>query len=284
MAIPIFKYFFLYLEQIIVGIVKTKKNKFSNFSELKEPYNYSIYFDFIESYLPEGFLNINETDPIMLHLESLMEQNDQLLIAMDLTALKIVFTSKRSMDMLGIEPAHNSTMEMLNRVHPDDLYRFGMGRAKLLSIDKDMLVSHKGSALLSTNIRMKKPDGKYANHLFQCYLFYSPLPHEAVYYIQVNTNIDSYKMKKGQFHYYVGNNINMFRFPDEELLSQGHQLTIREFEIIKLIASGKNSGEIADELFISLNTVNTHRRNILEKTSKGHISDVIFDLMKQGLL
>jgi DNA-binding CsgD family transcriptional regulator len=264
--------------------VKTKKNKPSIFLESKTPYSYGIYHDFVETYLPSGFLNINDKDPIMQHLESLMELNDQLLIAMDLTALKIVFTSKRSMDMLGIEPAHNSTMEMLNRVHPDDLYRFGMGRAKLLSMDKDMLVSHKGSALLSTNIRMKKPDGKYANHLFQCYLFYSPLPHEAVYYIQVNTNIDSFKMKKGQFHYYVGNDTNMFRFPDEELLSQGHQLTIREFEIIKLIASGKNSGEIADELFISLNTVNTHRRNILEKTSKGHISDVIFDLMKQGLL
>ena len=264
--------------------MKTKKNKYSTFSEFKEPYNYSIFFDFIESYLPEGFLNINETDPIMLLLESLMEQNDQMLIAMDLTAIKIVFTSKRSMDMLGIEPTHNSTMEMLNRVHPDDLYRFGMGRAKLLSMDKDMLVSHKGSALLSTNIRMNKPDGKYANHLFQCYLFYSPVPHEAVYYIQVNTNIDSYKMKKDRFHYYAGKDVSLFRFPDEDLLNLGHHLTAREFEIIKMIASEHNSAEIAEKLFISLHTVNTHRRNILHKYHKAHISDVVYELMQQGLL
>lgn len=37
-------------------------------------------------------------------------------------------------------------------------------------------------------------------------------------------------------------------------------------------------------LFLSLHTVNTHRRNILEKYKKTHISDVIFELMAQGLL
>ena len=283
-TIPIFKYFFLYLWYIIIDIVKTKKYRHSGFLDFKEPYSYSIYFDFIESYLPEGFLNINGKDPIMRHLEALMEQNDQMLIAMDLTAVNIVFTSNRSKDMLGIEPSGNSTMEMLSRVHPDDLYRFGMGRAKLLNLDKDMLIEHRGSALLSTDIRMKKPNGEYANHLFQCYLFYSPLPHKAVYYVQVNTNIDSYKMKKGCFHYYVGNDINMFRFPDQELLSMGHHLSDREFEIIKMIASGHNNAEIADSLFISLHTVNTHRRNILHKYHKTHISDVVYELMHQGLL
>ena len=30
-----------------------------------KPYSYNIYFDFIESYLPSGFLNINADDPIM---------------------------------------------------------------------------------------------------------------------------------------------------------------------------------------------------------------------------
>ncbi len=45
-----------------------------------------------------------------------------------------------------------------------------------------------------------------------------------------------------------------------------YNLTKREKEIISLLVNGKTSKEIANELFISKNTVDTHRRNILEKT------------------
>jgi len=42
-------------------------------------------------------------------------------------------------------------------------------------------------------------------------------------------------------------------------------LTARECEILKLIAAGKTSKEIADELCISKNTVDTHRNKMLQK-------------------
>lgn len=251
---------------------------------LKEPYNYNVYFDFIDAYLPSGFLNINANDPIMLELEDYMELNDQLLIVMDLTQTKIIYTSKRSTEMLGIDPAENNTLEMMSRVHPDDLHRFGLGRAKLMNIDKDLYINHSGAAFLSTNVKMLKPNKKYAEHLFQCYMFFSPIPHKSVYYIQVNTNIDWYNMKKDHFHYYVGDDISMFKFPDDDLLKIGHQLTKREFEIIELIADGNTSEQIAEKLFLSKHTVDTHRRNILTKSEKAHLSDYIYNLKDQGLL
>jgi len=43
------------------------------------------------------------------------------------------------------------------------------------------------------------------------------------------------------------------------------KLTKREKEILKLLALGKTSGEIAGELFISTTTADTHRRNIRQK-------------------
>ena len=42
-------------------------------------------------------------------------------------------------------------------------------------------------------------------------------------------------------------------------------LTLRESEILQLIGSGHCSGEIGRKLFISNHTVDTHRRNIIEK-------------------
>ena len=46
----------------------------------------------------------------------------------------------------------------------------------------------------------------------------------------------------------------------------GDLLTERELEIVRLIASGLKSSEIAKQLFISVNTVETHRKNIFSKT------------------
>ncbi len=51
----------------------------------------------------------------------------------------------------------------------------------------------------------------------------------------------------------------------EKLKSQ-FSLTDREIEIIKLLLEGKSSQQISEVLFISKHTVDTHRRNILEKT------------------
>jgi len=58
----------------------------------------------------------------------------------------------------------------------------------------------------------------------------------------------------------------------------------REFEILEFIEKGLCSVEIAEKLFISVNTVDTHRKNILAKTDKVHISDLIYELKDDGLL
>jgi DNA-binding NarL/FixJ family response regulator len=115
-------------------------------------------------------------------------------------------------------------------------------------------------------------------------MFFSPIPYKAVFLIQVITNIDWYKMKKDRFHHYAGNDLSLFSFPDEKLLEIGPDLSFREFEIIRLIESGLSSKEIADKLFLSIHTVNTHRSNILEKSGKSQISDVIYEFKEKGLL
>ncbi|HLP16609.1 MAG TPA: response regulator transcription factor [Bacteroidota bacterium] len=43
------------------------------------------------------------------------------------------------------------------------------------------------------------------------------------------------------------------------------ELSDREFQVLKMIASGKEVSEIADELFISVKTVRTYRDRIMEK-------------------
>ncbi|WP_158962181.1 response regulator [Myroides fluvii] len=53
------------------------------------------------------------------------------------------------------------------------------------------------------------------------------------------------------------------------------RLTKREQQILKLISEGKTSAEIADNLFISIITVETHRRNLLQKFKAKNMMELV---------
>jgi NhaP-type Na+/H+ or K+/H+ antiporter len=62
-------------------------------------------------------------------------------------------------------------------------------------------------------------------------------------------------------------------------------LSLTLIRMIPVLLSLINTGiPWKEKIFISPYTVNTHRANILVKTGKAHISDLIYDLKEQGLL
>ena len=61
-------------------------------------------------------------------------------------------------------------------------------------------------------------------------------------------------------------------------------LTRREKEVLELIASGNTNQEIADKLFVSYTTVDTHRSNLLLKFEAKNVAMLINMASKQGLL
>jgi NarL family two-component system response regulator LiaR len=61
-------------------------------------------------------------------------------------------------------------------------------------------------------------------------------------------------------------------------------LTARELEIARLVANGRSNQEIADELFISLRTVQTHVSNILSKLEVGSRAAVAAYAVRRGLV
>lgn len=62
------------------------------------------------------------------------------------------------------------------------------------------------------------------------------------------------------------------------------RLTRREKEVLKLISEELTTNEIAKRLFISLNTVETHRRNLISKFSVRNSVGLIRTAMERGLL
>ncbi len=61
-------------------------------------------------------------------------------------------------------------------------------------------------------------------------------------------------------------------------------LTVREREVLKLLAEGHSNKEIAAMLFISPKTVETHRYRINEKLKLGSVADLVRYAIKEGLI
>lgn len=61
-------------------------------------------------------------------------------------------------------------------------------------------------------------------------------------------------------------------------------ISSREKDIICLIAQGLTNNEIADKLFLSTHTVNTHRRNIMEKLGVHNTAGIVMYAVKANLV
>jgi DNA-binding CsgD family transcriptional regulator len=246
--------------------------------------DYSLFFRFLEAYTPAGFNGIDRSDTLIEQLEAFMEINNQFLYVADIIQMKVLFTSKRSIQMIGIEPDELTPYHFMEAAHPSDVQRLNLGRSKIIKLAQELFIAEKGYILMSTNYKFRTPSGTYPDILIQGYLYYSTIPYRTVFFLKLHTNIEWHKKIRFGYHYYIGDDLSFFKYPDEEMLLKGNIFSAREFEIIKCIESGLSSEEIAGKLFLSVHTVNTHRRNILEKSGKASISELIYDLMERGVL
>jgi DNA-binding NarL/FixJ family response regulator len=71
---------------------------------------------------------------------------------------------------------------------------------------------------------------------------------------------------------------------DEDEFMLKYKISKREFEIIRLVAEGKGTDEIAQILFLSSYTITTHRRNILNKLNLKNAAELIHLMHKNGFL
>lgn len=61
-------------------------------------------------------------------------------------------------------------------------------------------------------------------------------------------------------------------------------LSVREKEVMRLLVSGRTNRELADELFISVATAETHRNNIFRKLDVHNLPELILYAVRKGLI
>jgi len=73
-----------------------------------------------------------------------------------------------------------------------------------------------------------------------------------------------------------------FKLNDGELQRLG--ISKREYEVLELMAQGLSNQEIADKLFVSLNTVKTHSSNLFMKLDARRRTQAVRRAKERGLL
>lgn len=111
-------------------------------------------------------------------------------------------------------------------------------------------------------------------------------------YILKNTGHDElvraiHKVHKGDTYFsqeIVSKQIMRKFTPGTRDLLQEAPLTKREIEVLKLISEEFKNHEIADKLFLSTRTVDTHRRNLLQKLNVKNTAGLVKYAIAKGII
>lgn len=77
---------------------------------------------------------------------------------------------------------------------------------------------------------------------------------------------------------------NVMQFNEDVKESLKSTLSLREIEILKLIANGLTNNEIADKLYLSSHTIATHRKNLMRKLKAKNNVDLVISAIKESII
>lgn len=136
-----------------------------------------------------------------------------------------------------------------------------------------------------SDFRLQDTDGEYVRLLEQIIVLQTDASGKPwlVMAICDASSITDTKLPSSGKIIYINTGETIKSFGEVSSLDPSSILSNREKEILKLIAYGFLSKEIADKLNISINTVNNHRRNILQKTGCNNTFETIKFVSNNGL-
>lgn len=188
-------------------------------------------------------------------------------------------------DVLGLsEDERCSTIPSLyedfifSRANEDDLMHRHAHELAYIHLTKNMGQAERRDYVLSDYIRMRGQKGEWIR--IQHRLFALESTSDGSYWI--NMCVYSLPLDDNETAKIVNTRTGEYRVLTTE--DYENILSCREINVLKLISEGLRSKEIADRLFISVNTVHRHRQNILAKLHVNHAIEACKVARAMGLL
>ncbi|QKG55829.1 PAS domain-containing protein [Hymenobacter sp. BRD128] len=197
---------------------------------------------------------------------------NQFVFIYDVRAQQPVFVSAGIERVLGY-PADEFNLEhFYNQIHPADAAL--VGRATMLSAEyAGRYRAETLGQVFSTAYRLRHQRGHYIRILRQNYGLYADEKGNVLVIASIYTDITAHKhTDEVTFHC---TDERLQRRLEQELCPPGETLSRREQAVLKRVLAGRSSQQIADELFVSVHTVNTHRRNIKRKANRRDLPELL---------
>ncbi len=186
-------------------------------------------------------------------------------------------------EMLGYSPEEFDMNLALNYFHPDDTNFVNRIIKGLVAHSIQNKVNRKVH-YLNLTFRLRRKDNSYVKVLRKSSYYEVDEKGRLVSNFSCLTDIE-----------FIGNNnkvewdLFMSNIDKEGFKKNVHQefvgfFTKKENEIIKLLAKGNTSKEISEKMFVSPNTVPTHRKNILRKSRCHNLKELLEFSEKNGIL
>lgn len=243
---------------------------------------------YINHKLQETNLDYSVMDRYKTDLDRLSKLSGRCFFIVDLNKFEYVFTSENFKNIFGYIPTSDSDTtvdEKLldSKIHPDDFFEYKRTMLKvgmfILQQPKEEQADYKHifefriQNLQKQYIRVSwERQALETDKLGNLWLMLGAI------HVLSNQN-DVIGIKSFFINQRTGEHIP-FDFPSESHF----ELTPREKEILGLIQQGLLSKEIAERLFISVNTVNIHRQNILQKMQVSNSIEAVDIGRKAGIL
>ncbi|RZJ70051.1 LuxR C-terminal-related transcriptional regulator [Flavobacterium sp.] len=205
----------------------------------------------------------------------------------DIKNLEFRFISPAVKDVLGYEPENVTVPFIMSLIHPEDQATFLNHEAAVVEFVKQLSYDQLARYKFSYDYRVRKASGKYARILQQVVSLKYDENNNLLYTFGVHTDISHLKKNNDSILSFIGLEGEKSYIdvkPKEIYKASGEIFTPREKEVLFHILKGEQSQEIAENLFISKHTVNTHRKNILSKTNTKNTIELAIKIVTEGLV
>jgi DNA-binding CsgD family transcriptional regulator len=211
--------------------------------------------------------------------------NGQFYYVTDIQAQRVVFVTPTIQSVLGYSPDEIDHPQFLyDLIHPDDRESVCMATAKSLLCGPRYAFLKPFDCTFSIDYRIRRRAGTYTRILRQTTLLCRDRLGNMHLTLAHCTDLGQRQLGVTPTFSYTGPSLPGFSFPDDELMNLSGTLTPREQEIVRLVAEGLRSSEIAERLAISPHTVNTHRRKMMDKIGARNTAQLIVYAQERGYL
>jgi DNA-binding CsgD family transcriptional regulator len=232
----------------------------------------------------------NESNELRLQLElhkrllSIFQVGSYYYLVFNIFQGQVEYISNGVRDVLGYEPEEINAMFLMDKIHPEDKSYFLNFEYSITAFFKPLPFDKIKNYKVQYDYRIRAKNNKYIRILHQAVQvdydennFYRTLC--------LQTDISHIKQEGIPCFSIIGldGEPSYYNIQDTAVITRSYDLfTKREREILKCIIEGKNSKKIADELYISLHTVNTHRKNMLNKANVKTPIDLVSKAINEG--